>query len=64
MDEDHAMKKFETQKAHPQNPVPQDKTLQLLAQWREEDATEDLEELERRDAELEEFKSNLQKNRI
>ncbi len=58
------MKNVETKKAHSQNPVPQDKTLQLLAQWREEDAAENLEELERRDAELQEFKANLQKKRV
>ena len=48
----------------PEKPEIEDKTLELLAQWREEDATEDTEELERRDVELEEFKTNLQNGRL
>jgi hypothetical protein len=33
--------------------------IALLDQWREEDETDDPEELERRDAEFEEFKANI-----
>ena len=42
----------------------EDKTLELLAQWRGEDATQDTEELERRDVELDEFKVAIQSNRL
>lgn len=37
--------------------------INLLRSWREEDATDDEEELERRDAELEAFKANINANR-
>ncbi|HLK58777.1 MAG TPA: hypothetical protein VKU00_19550 [Chthonomonadaceae bacterium] len=37
--------------------------IDLLRAWREEDATDDPNELERRDAELAEFKANLNANR-
>lgn len=40
-----------------------DRTAELFAQWRAEDATDDPEELTRRDAELEEFKANMNANR-
>lgn len=47
------------------NPVrPGQRTLELLARWREEDATDDPEELERRDRENEEFSRNLRANRV
>jgi len=36
---------------------------ELFAQWREEDATDDPEELARRDAQLDELKANLNANR-
>ena len=39
-------------------------TLDLLAQWDEEEATDDPVELERRRAEAEEFMQNLSRNRI
>ena len=41
----------------------EDRTLALFAQWRAEDVTDDPEELARRDAELEEFKANINANR-
>jgi hypothetical protein len=50
----------------PEAPEPEtseDRTLALLAQWRAEDTTDDPEELARRDAELVEFKANLNANR-
>ncbi|HZO89830.1 MAG TPA: hypothetical protein VFB38_15990 [Chthonomonadaceae bacterium] len=37
--------------------------IDLMRQWMAEDATDDLEELERRDAELAELKANLNANR-
>jgi hypothetical protein len=37
--------------------------IALLDAWRAEDATEDPDELARRDAELEEFKANINANR-
>jgi DNA mismatch repair ATPase MutL len=37
--------------------------IELLESWRREDATDDEEELERRDAEWEELKANLNANR-
>ena len=37
--------------------------VELLEQWREEDATDDEEELARRDQEWEEHKTNMNKNR-
>jgi hypothetical protein len=41
----------------------EDRTLALIQQWREEDATDDPEELARRDSELAEFKANMNANR-
>ncbi len=38
--------------------------INLLRSWREEDATGDLEEMERRDAETTTLMSNLQANRL
>ena len=37
--------------------------IALLDAWREEDKTDDAEELERRDAELQAFKTNINANR-
>jgi hypothetical protein len=48
----------------PETEHPEDKTLAILAQWQEEDATEDLDELTRRDAELAEFKANMNAHRF
>lgn len=52
--------------ADPSQPVPDAKNralIELLESWRREDATDDEEELERRDAEWEELKANLNANR-
>jgi hypothetical protein len=49
--------------AEPEAPAVQDKTLELFAQWEAEDATDDPEELARRQAEWEEFKANMNANR-
>ncbi len=40
-----------------------DRTLELLAEWAQQDATDDPEELARRDQELEEFKANINMSR-
>lgn len=48
----------------PEAEASEDRTLALLAQWREEDDTDDLEELERRDADPEVLMTNLQANRL
>jgi hypothetical protein len=45
-------------------PVPDQATIDLLRKWREEDATNDPEELARRQREGEEFMRNLAKNRF
>jgi hypothetical protein len=44
--------------------VSEDRTLALLSQWREEDASGDPEELERRDAEAHELMQNLDAHRL
>lgn len=44
-------------------PDKQKAAIALLASWRAEDATDDPVELARRDAELEEFKANMNANR-
>lgn len=45
------------------SPVRDQATLDLLAQWRAEDATDDPEEIARREREGEEFMRNLDRNR-
>ena len=47
----------------PSGPLPGDSTSVLLARWREEDATDDPEELARRDAELQQLMAGLNANR-
>ncbi len=47
----------------PETEIREDRTLELLAQWRAEDATDDPAELARRDAELEEFKTQMNASR-
>ena len=42
---------------------PRDRTLELFAQWEAEDATEDPEEIARRNREWEEFKANMNATR-
>src|SRR5206468_3027720 len=45
-------------------PKPDHATLDLLAKWDEEDATDDPEEIARRQREAEEFLQNLARNRL
>ena len=45
-------------------PKPDQATLDLLAKWEAEDATDDPEELARREREAEEFMQNLARNRL
>jgi hypothetical protein len=42
---------------------PKDRTLELFAQWEAEDATDDPEEIARRNREWEEFKANMNATR-
>ena len=45
------------------DPVSTDRTLDLFATWDAEDATDDPEEIERRNREWEAFKTNMNENR-
>lgn len=49
--------------AAPNGAPPLGSLAEMFAQWREEDATDDPEELRRADEELEELKANLNANR-
>ena len=45
-------------------PKPNQSTLELFRKWEKEDATDDPQEIERRNREAEEFMQNLARNRI
>lgn len=64
MDEAECARQLLDNSLPPALPGPDHATLNLLARWDEEDQTEDLEEIVRRNRDFEELKENLNRNRI
>lgn len=61
---DYAVELLERSLPGPPSGHPNQATLDLLAKWDQEDATDDPEEIARRQREAEEFMQNLNRNRI
>ena len=60
----NTIQQLESRVSEPANTGAEDPTVALLRKWREEDATDDPEELDRRDRENAEFFASLKANRV